>query len=142
MNLPSKNNEEEYEPLPNPFFPDDMFLAPRQMMKYGYRLIKGAGYRLYSITEFKQMIEDGRAIRLGHKPSRQELERAIEKLDPNSCLYQAELALEAFLQRNLFVQRVLKTNTVKIWSEGKIGWPRLSITPNQQPDAQDESNHP
>ena len=142
MNPPEKNNEQEYEPLPNPFFPDLMMLPPRKMMKYGYKLIKGAEYRLYSITEFKQMIEDGRVIRIGHKPTRQELERAIEKLEPHCCLYQAELALEAFLQRNLYVQRVLKTNTVKIWSEGRIGWPRFSITPNQEQDAQDESNHP
>ncbi len=132
MNPTSKNNEKEYEPLPNPFFPDDMFLAPRQMMKYGYRLMKGAPYRLYSITEFKQMIEDGRAIRIGHKPTRQELERAIEKLELDSCLYQAELALNAFVQRNLFVQRVLKTHSVKVWSEKKAGWPRFSITPNPE----------
>jgi hypothetical protein len=142
MNPTTKNSEKEYEPLPNLFFPDSSFLAPRQMMKYGYRLIKGAPYRLYSFAEFKEMIEDGRAIRIGHKPTRGELEKAIEKIELESCLYQAELALNTFLQRNLFIQRVLKTHTVKIWSEGKTAWPRFSITPNPEQDAKDETNHP
>ncbi len=35
-----------------------------------------------------------------------------------------------------------KTNTVKVWLEGKPGWPRFSFTPNQQGDADKESNHP
>jgi hypothetical protein len=34
------------------FFEDDEPLTPGQVKKYGYRLIKGIGYRLISLAEF------------------------------------------------------------------------------------------
>jgi hypothetical protein len=117
------------------FFEDDEPLTPGQVKKYGYRLIKGIGNRLISLAELKEMINDGRAVPLGHKPTCEETEQAIAKLDPSSCQYQAELALEIFLQRNLYVQRVLRDNSVTLWWDEKFRSPRFKITPNQKQDA-------
>jgi hypothetical protein len=47
----------------------------------------------------------------------------------------AELALEIFLQRNLYVQRVLRDNSVTLWWDEKFRSPRFKITPNQKQDA-------
>jgi hypothetical protein len=132
MNPSAKNKE--YPPLPNVFFEDDELLTPGQVKKYGYRLIKGVGYRLISLAELKEMIKDGRAVPLGHKPTCAETERAIAKLNPSSCQYQAELALETFLQRNLYVQQVLRNNSISLWWDGDRNFPRFKIAANQKQD--------
>lgn len=59
----------EWPPFPKVFFEDDEWLAPGQLKKYGYRLKRGMPYRLYSMTEIKKMIEDGRVVRVEAGPN-------------------------------------------------------------------------
>lgn len=127
------NNEEEYPPLPNPFFPDDMRLPPLKMREYGYRLAKGMPYRLYSYTEFKEMIKDGRALPIKKKPP---AEKYVWQ--PGDDI-PAQLAILGTAKRSKYLREMLKRYTITLSWDEVHNRPKIAISPLTP---KDESNHP
>lgn len=64
------NKAREWPPFPNVIFEDDEPLTPRQLRKYGYQLKRGSEYRLYSLSEIKKMIMDGRVVPIKKRPKK------------------------------------------------------------------------
>lgn len=51
------------------FFPDDVMYAPSDLKEHGYRLKLLEPYRLYSATEVKELIKEGKIVPMaGVKP--------------------------------------------------------------------------
>lgn len=133
MNPTSKNNEEEYEPIPNPFFPDDLMLPPRKMREYGYRLAKGMPYRLYSLTEFKELIKDGRALPIKKRPTSEKYVYLPGDEIP------AQIALLNTAKRSRYVREMLKRNIVTLSWDEEHNRPKISYS---KIATKDETNHP
>ena len=118
----TEKKDTDYPPFPNVFFEDEELFTPIQLRKYGYRIKRepGLGYRLYSLTEIKKLIAEGKIVKITPKSTRP------DQYEPGDEL-QAQLTLYRTAKQNRYVRTTLKQYTITISWDEERNRPRLNL---------------
>jgi hypothetical protein len=124
----SEKDESVYPPFPNVFFEDHHNLTPSQLRKHGYRIKRepGLGYRLYSLSEIKKLIAEGKIVKIKPITTRPDIYEPGDEL-------QAQLALIRSAKRNHYIRTTLKKYSIMISWDEEMNRPKLSLVRVKQP---------